>query len=104
MLDVIGGIVERGYMQPTAANRELASLQTIGWAPNAQRTPIQDVSVNHRRADIRMAEQFLNRSNVVPVLEQVRRKRMAERVTAGPFRNPRPADRCGDRALDDGFM
>jgi hypothetical protein len=24
-----------------------------------------------------MAEQFLNRSNVVPVLEQVRRKRMA---------------------------
>jgi hypothetical protein len=50
-------------------NRELAPPQTIGRTPNAQGTPIQDVRVNHRHADIRMAEQFLNRSNMVAVLE-----------------------------------
>jgi hypothetical protein len=86
----VPGISERGRTMKAAANRDLASLQTIRRAPHAQRIPIQDVCVNHRRADIRMAEQFLNCSSVVPVLEQVRCKRMAERVTAGPFRSPRP--------------
>ncbi len=73
MLAVIYGIIELGYMQTTAANRELASLQTIRGASNAQGTALQDMSVNHRRA-----EQLLNRSNVVPVFEQVRRKGVAE--------------------------
>jgi hypothetical protein len=43
-------------MQTTAANRELASLQTIRETPDAQGTTI----LNVRRADIRMAEEFLN--------------------------------------------
>ncbi len=51
-----------------------------------------------------MAKEFLNRSNVVPVLEQMRRKGVAERVAADPFRDPRPADRGSDRALHDGFV
>jgi hypothetical protein len=49
-------------------------LQTISGTPDAQRTAIQDVRVNHGRADIRVAEQFLHRSNVIPVFEQMRRK------------------------------
>jgi hypothetical protein len=73
LLDIVDEVIERGYMQTTAANRELASLQTIGGASNAQGAAIQDMRVNHRRADIRMAEQLLNRSNVVPVLEQMQR-------------------------------
>jgi len=64
-------------VRAVAANRERALLQTIGRTPDTQRTTIQDVRVNHRRADIRMAEQFLNRSNVVPVLEQMRCKGVA---------------------------
>jgi hypothetical protein len=42
--------------------------------PDAQGTPIQDVRVDHRRAHIRMAEQFLHGLDVVSVLEQMRRK------------------------------
>ena len=49
-------------------------LQTIRGAPHAQGAPIQDVRVNHRRADIRMAEQLLDCSNVVAILKEMRRK------------------------------
>ena len=49
-------------------------LQTISGTPDAQRTAIQDVRVDHGRADIRVAEQFLHRSNVIPIFEQMRRK------------------------------
>jgi hypothetical protein len=104
IVDVVDRGIKGAYMQTAAANRELAPLQTIGRTPNAQGTPIQDVRVNHRRADIRMAEQFLNRSNIVAVLEQMRRKGVAERVAADPFRNPSPADRGRDRALHDRFV
>jgi hypothetical protein len=74
MLDVAERVIGRGHRQTTAANRELASLQGIGRTPDAQGTSIQDVCVDHRRADIRLAEQFLHRSDVVSVLEQMRRK------------------------------
>jgi hypothetical protein len=104
MLDIVDGVLEHAYMHTVAANRELAKLQTIRGAPDPQGSPIQNMRVNHRRADIRMAEQFLNRSNIVPVLEQKRRKGMAEGVAADPLRDPRPADRESDRALHDGFV
>lgn len=80
------------YVRGVAANRELASLQTISRTPDAQGTPIQDVCVDHRRADIRVAEQFLHHSDVVSVLEQMRRKGVAEGVAADALRDPRPAD------------
>lgn len=64
-------------MQTTTANRVAAVLQAIGRASDAQSTPIDDVRVDHRRTDISMAEQFLDRSNVVPVLEQMGCKGMA---------------------------
>ena len=51
-----------------------------------------------------MTEQFLHRSDVVSILEQVRRKGVAEGVAADALRDPRPADRGGDRALYDGFV
>jgi hypothetical protein len=55
MLDVMEGTIEPDYVQTAAANLKLASLQTIRWALDAQRTPIQDMRVNHSGADIRMA-------------------------------------------------
>src|SRR3970282_1202083 len=36
---------------------------------------VQDVRVDHRGAHVAVAEQFLDRSNVVPILEQVGRER-----------------------------
>jgi hypothetical protein len=56
-------------VQTAAANRESATLQTVGRTSSAQCTPIQDVRVNHRRGEIRMAEQLLHHSKVVPVLK-----------------------------------
>lgn len=50
-----------------------------------------------------MTEQFLHRSDVVSILEQVRRKGVAEGV-ADALRDPRQADRGGVRALYDGFV
>ena len=47
---------ERGYMQNAAANRELRLLQKIGRAPDTQSASIQNMRVNHRRTDVRMAE------------------------------------------------
>jgi hypothetical protein len=43
-------------MQNAAANGELRLLQTIRWASNAQRASIENMRVNHRRTDVRMAE------------------------------------------------
>ena len=47
---------ERGYMQNAAANRELRLLQKIGRAPDTQSASIQNMRVNYRRTDVRMAE------------------------------------------------
>jgi hypothetical protein len=51
-----------------------------------------------------MAEQFLDRPNVVPVLEQMCRKGMAESVTADPLRDACTASSGSDRALHDRFV
>jgi hypothetical protein len=47
---------ERRYMQNAAANRELRRLQEIGRAPDTQSASIQNMRVDHRRTDVRMAE------------------------------------------------
>jgi hypothetical protein len=46
---------------------------TIGRTPHPGRTAIQHVRVDHRRADVRVAEKLLKGSDVVPILERVRR-------------------------------
>ena len=50
------------------------ALQLVGRAPDAKCTSVQNMCVDHGGADVRMAEQFLNGSNVVAALEQVPRK------------------------------
>jgi hypothetical protein len=62
------------------------------------------VGVDHRRADIGVAEEFLHRADVVAVFEQVGRKRMAEGVAAGPLGDSALAHGIGHGALDDGFV
>jgi hypothetical protein len=55
---VVYCITELGYLPITAPN-ELAPLYAISRTPSAEGTPVQDVGVDHRRAHIRVAEQFL---------------------------------------------
>ena len=52
-------------------------LQTVDRTPDAERPAIEHVCVDHRRAHVPMAEQLLDGPNVITVLEEMRRERMA---------------------------
>jgi hypothetical protein len=53
----------------------------VSGTSDASSSPVQDVSVNHRRFHVAVAQQFLHRADVVPVGQQVRGERVAKRVT-----------------------
>ena len=63
-----------------------------------------DVGIDHGRADIGMAEEFLNGSYIVPGFEQVRREGVAQAVGMNHFGNF--GFLCGflDRVLQDAFV
>ena len=58
--------------------------------------------VNHGRLDVLVAEQFLNGANVIPVLQQVGREGMPERVAARVFDDSRFTDGLMDGPLQPG--
>jgi hypothetical protein len=60
--------------------------------------------IDHRRADILMPKELLNRSNIVSVFQQVRREGMPERMTTGRFGDPGCPHGLSDRSLQDGFV
>ena len=65
-------------------------LQPVGRALHSKRSTIDDMRVNHRRRDAGVAEQFLDGPDVIPVLEQVGRKRVSQRIHTLPMnRAPR---------------
>ena len=51
-----------------------------------------------------MSEQFLDGANVLAGFEQMRSKRMPERVAADAFADPRTPRRGRDGSLNDAFM
>ena len=63
-------------------------LQTIRRASNPKTAAIEHVRIHHRRTHICVAKQFLHGPDVVPVLEQVCRKRVPERMAARSLRHP----------------
>ncbi len=60
--------------------------------------------VNHGRAHVPVAEQLLDCADVVPILEEVCGKRMAEGVAGRMSGNPGSADGVPDRALQHRLM
>jgi hypothetical protein len=58
---------------------------------------------DHGRADIILAKKFLDRPNILPVLQEVSREEMAEGVTTCGVGNPGCNDRLLDRTLHDRF-
>jgi hypothetical protein len=50
--------------------------QPVRWTLNASATAIQNVRIHHRRANVIVPEQFLHRSNIISVLQEMGRKRM----------------------------
>lgn len=54
-------------------------------APNTLRSLVQHVGVHHGCLHILVSQEFLQFSNIVPILQEVGRKGMTERVTARPL-------------------
>jgi hypothetical protein len=76
----------------------------VGWAADSQATAIQDVGVNHRGTDIPMAQELLNRADIVTDLEQVGRKGVPQGVTMRRLGNTTRADGLPKCSLDDGLV
>jgi len=79
------------------------ALQTVRGTPHAQPPTIQHVRIDHRRAHVSVSEQFLG-ADIVAVLEQVRRERVAQGVAAGPLGDAGSVHGLGDGTLDDGLV
>lgn len=62
-------------------DRRLGSGQDVRGASDTFPSPVQDMRVDHRCADVFMSQQLLDRPDIVPVFEQVSRKRMPQAVT-----------------------
>ena len=62
-------------------------LALVQGASDAAAATVQDVTVDHGRGEIRVAEEFLNRAGVVAVLEEMGRERVSKSVGACRFRN-----------------
>ena len=88
-----------------AANHDARPvLQPIDRTADRQRASVHDVGVDHRRAHISMTEQFLHCSDVVPVLEQMRREAMPEGTRTDAFRQTGLSRSLRDGPLHDRLM
>jgi len=66
---------------------------------SAPPTPIQPMGVEHGRSHVFVPEQFLNGSNIVPILKHMSGKRVPERVTGGVLDDPCLVDGVLDHSL-----
>ena len=73
-----------------ATNRGITASSTLRTsvrrAPHPATTAVQDVCVDHSRADVLVAEELLDGPDVVAVLQEVGRERVPQRVTGRSFR------------------
>jgi len=69
------------YFLPPTCDALQAIRRTGGPAPAA----IEDVGVDHGRTYVPMAQQFLNRANVIACFQQMRRKRMTQNMRISGF-------------------
>ena len=67
----------------------LSSAQRVGWTAHAHAGAVEHVGVDHRRPHVLVSQELLHGANVVPLIEQVRRERMPQRVARGPLLEPR---------------
>ena len=60
--------------EPCGIKPDVRSSEAIRRAPDAERSSIQDMQIHHRRRDGGVAEQFLDRADVVAILPEMRGK------------------------------
>ena len=83
---------------------QLPGLQPIERALGGEWTAVQDVGVDHGRADVAVAEELLDGADVFAVLEQVGRKRVAQGVAADLLGDPGGLDGELHGALSGGLV
>lgn len=64
-------------------------LQIVNGAANRATTAVQHVSVYHRGIQVLVAEEFLYTPDVISCFQQMRGKRMSQRMTSDVFVYPR---------------
>ena len=74
-------------------------LQSVGGAANPVWASIEHVGINHCGSDVAVAEQFLNRADVMPPFQQMGGKRMTEAVGGGEL-----ADLCRNHSAPNCFL
>jgi len=62
-------------------------------------TSVQNVRVDHRRGNVFVAEQLLNRPDVGAIVEKVRGEGMAQRMRRRVLRDARVSQRVAERTL-----
>lgn len=88
-------------MLPRVRPAALRLRRSVQRAADAHGTAVEDVGVNHGGADVAVAEELLDRADVVAGLEQVRGEAVAESVAGGSFCEARGLHRVAERALED---
>jgi len=84
----------------------LVALEILNLSPRIQGTAnrhprfVQNMGIDHRCLHGRMAQQLLDRSNVVPRLQQMRRETVAERMRSYPLCDLRTLRPPADRRLE----
>jgi hypothetical protein len=84
--------------------RGVQAREPVCWAADGRRPPVQDVGVNHRRAHVLVAQEFLDCADVVPRLQEVCGKRVAKRMACRLLRETRLSDGGSHCLLHDEFV
>ena len=78
--------------------------ELVEGAADAEAASVEDVGVDHGGLPVAVAEEFLDRADIVAGLEQVRREGVAERVARRALGDVGLADGAGDGALHGTLM
>jgi len=91
---VEGAPLSRHLMRIGIITASIAS-EPVNRTATARRSTVEDMGIDHRCLDVAMAQEFLDRSNIVTAIEQVRGERMPECMTVHTLDYP---------SLKDGFL
>jgi hypothetical protein len=76
-------------------------LQTIGRTPHTMPAPVQNVCIDHRRSHVFVTQKFLDRADIISILQKMRSKRMTQGMTGCPFDDIRFSDSFFKRLLQE---
>ena len=73
-------------------------------APDAPSALVQDMGIDHGGVDVAVAQQFLDRPDIVPFFQEMGSERMPEGMAGDPLRNSRGRRRILHRSLKNGLV